>query len=312
MDTTQAAVHRWVEQQATRLETVDPHAPLTDLAPLRHRARRATTVAIGMSTRESHEFSLVAHRMLRMLVEELGFRALLLEGDEQASAELDAYVRTGTGDPARTLAAARPFYRTAEVLDVVRWMRSFNQAHPDDQVGFLLPHDPSPATNGMTNLGRIEPWLADSVVAWHERTGQKIAYWGGIAHTAGGGERTVPPGVTHRNAGSYLRERLGSGYLSVGLTFRQARLSRPVPVPPPEFAEAALDGVDRILLDLNPSTKPPEPVRAWLHAPARTRLVGPHYDPAEDAEHHLSGGSLAGWFDLLVHLGELTRARFLG
>jgi hypothetical protein len=52
---------------------------------------------------------------------EHGFRALFLEGDEAAGAELDALLLTG-GDPAEVLAGARTFWRNQELLDVLRWV----------------------------------------------------------------------------------------------------------------------------------------------------------------------------------------------
>ncbi len=39
---------------------------------------------------------------------------------------------------------------------------------------------------------------------------------------------------------------------------------------------------------------------------------GPVYDPADDAAHHLSGGSPAEWFDVIVHNHEVTPAHPLG
>lgn len=53
----------------------------------------------------------------------------------------------------------------------------------------------------------------------------------------------------------------------------------------------------------------PGPVADWLRAPAATRLVGPAYDAARDAGHRLSGGSLGGWFDALVHVREVGPSR---
>ncbi|MFD9722072.1 erythromycin esterase family protein [Streptomyces sp. NPDC059076] len=115
----------------------------------------------------------------------------------------------------------------------------------------------------------------------------------------------LPPG-TERNAGSYLRERFGADYVSLGLTFHLG----PAPVPPPDYAEAVLGsaGHDAYLLDLR-SGVPPAGVWRWLTAPARTRLVGPGYDPADDRAHQLSGGSLAQWFDAIVHWRKVTPAR---
>jgi erythromycin esterase len=77
--------------------------------------------------------SALSHRVVRLLVEELGFRSLALEGDDASTLGLDAYVRTGTGDPRVMLAEARSFWRTEEILDVIRWMRPFNRQPPDDR-----------------------------------------------------------------------------------------------------------------------------------------------------------------------------------
>src|SRR5205823_13232091 len=133
-----------------------------------------------------------------------------------------------------------------------------------------------------------------NIIWWQEHTAGKIVYWGGIAHTANGTSRTVSPSsppLTHRNAGSYLRGHFGTNYISIGLTFHHGSLPYPVPAPPPEFAEATLAsaGRDRYLLDLH--ARQSHSVRAWLHAPARTRLIGPHYNPDDDAADHTAGRS---------------------
>ncbi len=69
-------------------------------------------------------------------------------------------------------------------------------------------------------------------------------------------------------------------------------------------------GLDSFFLDLNAQS--PAPVRAWLNTPARTRLIDPVYDPGNDAAHHLSGGSLADWMDIVVHHRQVTSVRLIG
>ncbi|WP_223839595.1 erythromycin esterase family protein [Saccharopolyspora pogona] len=110
--------------------------------------------------------------------------------------------------------------------------------------------------------------------------------------------------------GSYLRERFGAGYVPVGLTFRSGSPWHELPAPPADFAETVLaTGPDAYVLDLRADA--PEDVRTWLDAPTRTRLIGPHYDPDDDAAYNLSGGSLAEWLDLVVHVREVSAARLL-
>lgn len=307
------SVARWIGQHAHRLATTDPGAPLSDLRPLAGMVDGARVVAVGVSTRQAHEPSALAHRIVRLLVEEVGFRSLALEGDDAVRLGLDAYVRTGAGDPRALLAGARSFWQTGELLDTVRWMRAFNLRHPEEPLRFAAAeHTPRTRATRPDGLAGIEIGLAEDTAQWHERTGDRIVYWGGMAHTANGGPRTVSPSsppLTHRNAGSYLRERFGDGYVSLGLTFHHGAAPDPVPAPPPEFAEAVLGaaGPGPYLLDLRGEA--PAAVREWRQAPARTRLMGPHYDPGDDAAHHMSGGSLADWFDAVLHTQEVTPAR---
>ncbi len=299
-------VTRWIRQHSH---------PLTELWRVREMVGDAKVVGLGASSREAHELSAVAHRVLRVLVEEAGFRALALEGDDAVRVGLDAYVRTGAGDPRALLAGARPFWRTEEILDAVRWMRAYNERRPDAPVRFVgMPDRSRVPASGLDGLAGIERDLAENVLAWHERTGDRIVYWGGLAHTTNGRTRTVSPfpsPATHRNAGSHLRESLGSDYVSVGLTFHHGSVPYAVPAPPADFADAVLGsaGPDAYVLDLR--TEAPAAVGAWLDAPTRTRLIGPVYDAGDDAAHHLSGGSLREWCDLVVHVREVTPVRFL-
>ncbi|WP_371530447.1 erythromycin esterase family protein [Streptomyces sp. NBC_01283] len=304
----------WLDRHAHPLDASDPLGELEDLRPLAGAVAGAEIVALGVGSRATRELSVLQHRMLRFLVEEQGFRSLVLEGEDPARLGLDAYVLTGAGDPEALLSEARSFLRTQEILGVLRWLRAHNERNPHDPVQLAaLPMRSLPPGGG---LAEIERALADDTIRWYERTRQKTVYWGGLTHTAVGNPRTVssPAPQTHRNAGGYLREHFGDGYASIGLTFHHGT---EYPVPPADFAEAMLGATDlpayfldlRDLRDLRAGR--PASVDAWLGAPARTRLVGPFYDAREDADHHLSGGSLAEWFDAVVHVREVTPVRAL-
>ncbi|WP_216211306.1 erythromycin esterase family protein [Amycolatopsis aidingensis] len=301
-------VREWIVATARPLDIVDPSAPLTDLRPLGEITGEATVVGIGTSIRTAHEPSVLMHRILRFLVEEMGFRSVLLEGDETKSAELAGYIRTGRGDPREMLTDARVFWRNEEILGVLRWLRSYNETHPADPVRLVAAGEPQDAS-WQESLSAIERHLAEGVIEWQERTGDKIVYWGGIAHTGVGSRRLVTQHTSlerQRNAGSYLRERFGAGYRSVGVTFGNGTVPYEVPAPPADYAEHNLLTADLppYLLDLH--AEAPGPVRAWLDAPTKTRLIGPNYDPANDAVYHLSGQALAEWFDAVVHIPTVT------
>jgi erythromycin esterase len=305
----------WIKKNSHVLADRKPDEPLDDLRPLAPLVREAKIVALGAAARQTRELSDVAHRIVRLLVEEEGFRTLALEGDDPGRLGLDAHVATGDGDPRALLKKARSFWQTAEILDLVHWMRSYNQRHPEDPVRFAqFPAEPERHTTRLHGLAEMERTLADGVTWWQQRTGHKVVYWGGIAHTAVGAPRTVSPSEppeSHQNMGGYLRERLGLGYRSVGLTMAHGSIGQPLPAPSPDFVDSLLSAAAEnragYILDLG--TSRPEPIRRFLDAPTRTRLIGPFYDPLDDAAYHLSGGSLASWFDVIVHTQEVTPAR---
>ena len=292
-----AAVVTQLAERATSVR-LDLNAPYDDLDPLTDRVRAASVVALGSAVRQSHELSTLSHRVMRFLIEQHGFRSLALEGDEAASIDLDTYVRTAEGDPMAILAGARPFWRFAEVLEAVRWVRARNERDPSDRVRVVhAVEQPRKAMRTPVVGEDIEQRLADTTIAWHEQTGHRIVYWGGLAHTANGG-------ATGKNAGSLLRQRFGSGYVSIALTFHHGSLPSLVDDPPADYIETVLGAVDleTYLLEIHRSW--PEAVRGWLDAPTKTRLIGPGI-------HELLGPSLRTWFDFVLHSRRVTPARSL-
>lgn len=133
MDTVKAD---WIRQHATPLSTTDPTASLSDLESLRQMVADAEVMGLGESTHGAHEQFAVKHRVVRLLVEEMGFRCLALEEDWTKGVQLNEYVVNGKGDPRALLADAGSPWRTEEILDLVTWMRSYNETHPDDNVRF--------------------------------------------------------------------------------------------------------------------------------------------------------------------------------
>lgn len=124
-------VTAWASEHATALTTVDPTAPLTDLAPLRRSVGTASIVGLGESVHGTAEELTLKHRTLRLLVERLGFRSVAWEEDWTLGRRIDAYIRTGDGDPDALVRQMSPQWQNREIADVLRWLRHFNTGRTD-------------------------------------------------------------------------------------------------------------------------------------------------------------------------------------
>jgi erythromycin esterase len=118
----------WVRDHAITADTLDPHAPLDDLEPLRDVIGDARVVALGESAHYVREFSLLRHRLLRFLAERCGFTVYALEAPFSEAHTIDAWVQGGPGTVAE-VAAAVPFDqgRSPEMYDLLTWMRARNR-----------------------------------------------------------------------------------------------------------------------------------------------------------------------------------------
>ncbi|MFD5184745.1 erythromycin esterase family protein [Streptomyces sp. NPDC058372] len=323
MDTSTAQIVQWLGARAHPLNAADTQAPSGDLAAFVSlvRDRGAEVVAIGVACRQGRELAVVAHRMVRVPVEEAGFRSVASEGDDPAAVGIDGYVRTGEGGPRAMPAGARSFWRSEEILGLVEWMRAYNLRNPADQVRFARPSPGGERGPRLAGMAGIERELAEDTLGWCRRSGDKIVYWGGLAHMAVGEPRAVTPPSppeTHRNAGSFLRVRLGPAYLSVGVTFSHGAIPYDVPPSPEGYLDEVFGrgGPDAYWVDVSGvgegSGELPGAVAEWLAAPARVRLIGPGFDPRESAAHYMAGRSPGEWFDGVVHVREVTADTPLG
>lgn len=125
----------WLRGAAVPFDRVDPADSLDDLEPLRQIVGDARIVSLGEATHGTREFFQVKHRILRFLVERMGFTAFAIEATWPEANRLDRYVRTGEGDPAALLSGLYFWtWNTDEVLELIRWMRRHNEA--GGNVGF--------------------------------------------------------------------------------------------------------------------------------------------------------------------------------
>lgn len=131
-----AELTQWVTSHSSRLSGLGPGAdlgaPLDDLEPLRDLVGDARVVALGENSHQIREFALLRHRILRFLVERLGFTVLAMEYGAAEGRAVDAWVQGGPGDIDDLLAPGRlgGLGLPVECRDTLRWLRGHNAGAP--------------------------------------------------------------------------------------------------------------------------------------------------------------------------------------
>ncbi|MFF7725241.1 erythromycin esterase family protein [Streptomyces sp. NPDC008001] len=168
-------------------------------------------------------------------------------------------------------------------------------------------HEGSVAGRG-TYAGDAAVW-ADVIAEHQRRTGLRVVYWDGIAHTSAA--ETVlgpaPEDGPQPSVGSLLRKRYGTQYVSVAIGFHHGDLGvAVVPAPAGDTIDAMLGEAELPAhwLDLRRDA-----VRRRWDGPAKLRVISGVYDPARDAAGHIAVASLADAFDVLVHIRRVTPVR---
>lgn len=124
-----AAEQAWLRTALRPLRWAAPATAGPDLAALGSFLGSARLVGLGETTHGSQEVFGLNTRLIQYCIEQKGFTGLLLEASPAGCAALNDYVRTGQGDPTRLLAALEG-WSTPAVLDLLRGLRTYQQAHP--------------------------------------------------------------------------------------------------------------------------------------------------------------------------------------
>lgn len=152
---------------------------------------------------------------------------------------------------------------------------------------------------------------AEILTGHQQRTGQRMVFWDGIAHTTAAPFRLgmAPDDAPAPSIGSRLRARYGTAYVAVAIGFHHGDLGAvTAPEPGPDLVDAELGRVNEPAhwLDLREQT-----ARSRWEGPAKMRVISGVYDPARDAEAHLAVASLTAAFDVLAHVHRATAAHRL-
>jgi erythromycin esterase len=134
-----AATVEWLGRTAVAFATSQPGSSDADLESLREMIGSARMVGMGEGTHGTREFFQLKHRVFQFLVRQMGFTHFGIEATWPEANNLNDYVLTGQGDPARLLSNLYFWtWNTQEVMDLIAWMRQWNLAAPPERrVQFL-------------------------------------------------------------------------------------------------------------------------------------------------------------------------------
>jgi erythromycin esterase len=112
-----------------RLDGSDPNLPTADLQPLKQILGNTPIVALGESVHTSGGYYEMKHRLLRFLVQEMGFRVFAIESPWPGADQAAAYVETCEGSAADAIRGLFGVWQSAETRDMVEWMCDWNRDH---------------------------------------------------------------------------------------------------------------------------------------------------------------------------------------
>ncbi|MFI6827752.1 erythromycin esterase family protein [Kribbella sp. NPDC050241] len=105
--------------------------PLGDLDHLRRSIGGAQIVGLGEAVHATAELTHLKLRVVRYLVERLGFRAIAFEDDWSLGTQLNEYVLTGRGDLNALVGQLSTESRTHEIAELFDYLRGYNATHRD-------------------------------------------------------------------------------------------------------------------------------------------------------------------------------------
>jgi erythromycin esterase len=133
------------------------------IAALGVAAANARIVALGQASYGGGEFARLNVRAIRDLVEHHGFTVVAIGANWAEARAIDDYIRTGEGSPTTAIEALDAWpWDTAELLDLVRWMRDWNAAPgPHSTLRFAgFDVQPSPAADRLV-LDYLKKYVPD-------------------------------------------------------------------------------------------------------------------------------------------------------
>ena len=133
-----------IAENTSVFKTVEPSnsanldiSDFKDLEFLKTIVKDSKIIALGESTHGTSEFFKVKHRILQYAILELGVRVFILEDNQLLVERINEYVLLGKGEAETVIRGLFKVWNTEEMLQLIKWVRVYNIAHPMSMVEFV-------------------------------------------------------------------------------------------------------------------------------------------------------------------------------
>ena len=122
------AFTEWLSDRVIAIESLDSSLSGAHIESIGEAIGSARVVGLGESRHDTREQLLLKGLLVQYLIENRGFRALILEESFAHAESLDRYVTSGEGNPRDLMNRLAGWYLwdTEEMLELVQWIRQFN------------------------------------------------------------------------------------------------------------------------------------------------------------------------------------------
>ena len=163
-----------LRRQETKVDLSSAIYPLegarADFNPLLDLIGDSRFVLLGEASHGTHEFYKARAQITKRLVQEKGFNVIALEADWPDALRVHRYIRAQSTDPSALMALQnferfpRWMWRNADFLDLIGWLRSWNDGHKDQPkvgvYGLDLYSLHRSIESVIQYLGKVDPKLA--------------------------------------------------------------------------------------------------------------------------------------------------------
>ncbi|KPK84747.1 MAG: hypothetical protein AMS27_09080 [Bacteroides sp. SM23_62_1] len=161
----------WLQQHVVVINSADPDIPENNFSLLAEKIGDARIVGLGEANHGTTEFWGIRQKISEYLIEEMGFRGILMEAGFPNSLYINEYITKGEGT-ASTAHQKLGSWRYQEMRDLIDWMREYNIEHAED--GKTPPlsffgydcafHNWTEATNLITDyIQTVDPAEAENI-----------------------------------------------------------------------------------------------------------------------------------------------------